>query len=65
MKKLNHPNVLPLLGVCVENNHGSGLPFMILPFMFNGDLKSYLKRKRIRPACIDHLPEVHKCIIYK
>ena len=59
MKKLNHPNVLLLLGMCIESDHASGLPFMILPFMINGDLKSYLKSKRIRPACIDQLPEVY------
>ena len=59
MKKLNHPNVLPLLGICIESDHASGSPFMILPFMINGDLKSYLKSKRIRPACIDQLPEVY------
>ena len=58
MKKLDHPNVLPLLGVCIESNYESGSPFMILPFMSNGDLKSYIKSKRIKPACTDQLPEV-------
>ena len=58
MKKFNHPNVLPVLGVCLESNHESGSPFMIMPFMLNGDLKSYLKSKRISPGCIDQLPEV-------
>ena len=58
MKKFNHPNVLPLLGVCIDGNYESGSPFMILPFMSNGDLKSYLKSKRIKPACMDQLPEV-------
>ena len=62
MKKLDHPNVLPLLGVCTDSNYESGSPFMILPFMFNGDLKSYLKSKRINPACIDQLPEVRSYI---
>ena len=58
MKKLDHLNVLPVLGICLESNHESGLPFMVLPFMYNGDLKSYLKEKRIKPACVDQLPEV-------
>ena len=62
MKKLDHPNVLPLLGVCVESNCESGSPFMILPFMCNGDLKSYIKSKRIKPACTDQLPKVHSNI---
>ena len=58
MKKLNHPNVLPILGVCLESNHESGLPFMLLPFMVNGDLKSYLKKKRKNTTCVDQLPKV-------
>ena len=58
MKKLNHPNVLPILGICLESNHESGLPFMLLPFMVNGDLKSYLKKKRKNAACVDQFPEV-------
>ena len=58
MKKLDHPNVLPVLGICIESTHESGLPFMVLPFMCNGDLKSYLKKKRRKPACVDQLPEV-------
>ena len=62
MKKLNHPNVLPLIGVCMESNYESGSPFMILPFMSNGDLKSYIKSKRIKPACTDQLPEVRSYI---
>ena len=58
MKTLNHPNILPVIGVCLETNDGSGLPFMVLPFMVNGDLKSYLKNKRKNPAFVDQLPEV-------
>ena len=64
MKKLDHPNVLAVLGICLESNHESGLPFMVLPFMYNGDLKSYLKKKRKIPACVDHLPEVHILYLY-
>ena len=58
MKKLDHPNVLPLLGVCLESNYEDRLPFMLLPFMVNGDLKSYLMQKRKAIRCIDELPEV-------
>ena len=46
MKTLNHPNILPVIGVCLETNDGSGSPFMVLPFTVNGDLKSYLKNKK-------------------
>ena len=58
MKKLNHPNVLPILGVYLESKNESELPFMVLPFMVNGDLKSYLKQKRKKLTCVDQLPEV-------
>ena len=58
MKKLNHPNVLPILGICLESNDETGLPFMLLPFMVNGDLRSYLKKKRKNAACVDKFPEV-------
>ena len=58
MKKLDHPNVLSVLGICLESSHESGLPFMVMPFMLNGDLKSYLKQKRKKPGCVDQLPEV-------
>ena len=56
MKDFDHPNVLNVLGVGF--NTDSGLPFVILPFMVNGDLKTYLKRKRQKTGTVDHLPEV-------
>ena len=58
MKNLNHPNVLPILGICLESNDEIGLPFMLLPFMVNGDLRSYLKKKRKNAVCVDQFPEV-------
>ena len=59
MKKLNHPNILPIIGLCLECNHESQLPFMLLPFMINGDLKSYLKKQRRDAVRVDQFPEVH------
>ena len=58
MKKFDHPNVLPIFGVCLENDQESGLPFMVLPFMANGDLKSYLRNHRTRNEIVNQLPEV-------
>ena len=58
MKKLNHPNILPLLGICLDSDYEDRVPFMLLPFMVNGDLKSYLMQKRKAIGCIDELPEV-------
>uniref|UniRef100_A0A7N8XRV4 receptor protein-tyrosine kinase n=1 Tax=Mastacembelus armatus TaxID=205130 RepID=A0A7N8XRV4_9TELE len=48
MKDFNHPNVIKLLGVCLEV--GSGYfpkPMVILPFMKYGDLHSFLLRSRL------------------
>ena len=44
MLDFDHPNVLKLLGVCFDTN--DQLPVIILPYMANGDLKSYLQSKR-------------------
>lgn len=43
MSFFDHQNVLPLLGVCVD---AGPAPYIIMPFMSNGSLLSYLKRKR-------------------
>jgi len=45
MSSFDHPNVLPLVGVCLD---GGPAPFLIMPFMFNGSLQSYLKKERTR-----------------
>ena len=44
MCSFSHPNVLGMEGICFDPNTQS--PYLILPFMRNGDLKSYLKKKR-------------------
>ena len=43
MKEFNHPNVLKLIGVCLD---GGPAPFIITPFMENGSLLSYLRKNR-------------------
>ena len=43
MKEFDHPNVLRLLGVCLD---GGPAPYIIMPFMSNGSLLSYLKQER-------------------
>lgn len=40
MKKFDHPNVMGLFGLCVGYRQE---PMVILPFMTNGDLRSYVK----------------------
>ncbi|XP_078466215.1 tyrosine-protein kinase receptor TYRO3-like isoform X2 [Lampetra planeri] len=48
MKDFDHPNVIRLLGVCLEVCPGQQLPrpMAVLPFMSHGDLHSFLKRTR-------------------
>ena len=43
MEELDHPNVLPLRGVCLD---GGPAPYIIMPFMANGSLLDYLKKNR-------------------
>ena len=43
MYNFDHPNVLTLMGVCLD---GGTAPYIIMPFMANGSLLAYLKKKR-------------------
>ena len=43
MQQFDHPNVLKLTGVCMD---GGPTPFLVMPFMANGSLHSYLKKER-------------------
>ena len=45
MYKFDHPNVLSLIGVCLD---GGTAPYIIVPFMTNGSLLAYLKSNRKR-----------------
>ena len=56
MKNFDHPNVLHILGVGLDPDNG--LPFIVLPFMVNGNLQMYLKSKRTKATNVDQLPEV-------
>ena len=42
MKQFDHPNVLSLLGVSLYED----IPCVILPFMSNGDLKTYMRKNQ-------------------
>ena len=44
MKNLDHPNVLKLIGICVDNS--SSAPYIVIPYMANGSLRTYLIRER-------------------
>ena len=44
MRNLDHPNVLPLLGICVDHPDIEG-PLILSVYMEKGDLRSYLCRQ--------------------
>ncbi|XP_029861858.1 tyrosine-protein kinase receptor UFO [Aquila chrysaetos chrysaetos] len=49
MKEFDHPNVMKLIGVCLQSWGAEGLPapVVILPFMKHGDLHSFLLYSRL------------------
>ena len=55
-KRFNHPNILSLIGVSYIEEEG--IPLMILPFMHNGDVKSFVKSKRGNALEVTEFPEV-------
>ena len=55
-KRFIHPNVLSLIGVSYIK--GEAIPLMILPFMHNGDVKSFVKSKRGTALKVTEFPEV-------
>jgi len=57
MKTFHHPNVLPLLGVCIDYDDEDVLK-VVMPFMTNGDLKTFLKDSRVSPNNTQDYPEV-------
>jgi len=43
MRGLDHDHVLSLMGVCVESDTQQTSPLIVLPFMNNGDLRTFLR----------------------
>ena len=43
MKNLYHPNIMPLVGVCLDDGKGISI---VMPYMANGNLLDYLKKER-------------------
>ena len=59
MKGFHHPNVLPLLGVCVNYDDDDVLK-VVMPFMAHGDLKTFLKESRVSPNNTKEYPKVNE-----
>jgi len=57
MSELDHPNVLGIIGICLEDES----PYMLLPFMANGDLKEFLISRRVSEEEVKIFPEVKCC----
>ena len=43
MFSFSHPHILSLRGLCL--NPKSGAPYLVMPFMENGDLRKFLRKK--------------------
>ncbi|GFN81497.1 hepatocyte growth factor receptor-like [Plakobranchus ocellatus] len=50
MKDFNHPNVLALIGVCLNLD---AMPLVVLPFMKHGDLLTYIRDEHNQPTIKD------------
>ena len=57
MKAFHHPNVLPLLGVCIDYDDEDVLK-IVIPFMANGNLRHFLKNSRLSPYNTHEYPAV-------
>ena len=45
MYKFDHPNVITLLGLCLDAGPS---PYIVLPFMENGSLLSYVRKNKAK-----------------
>ena len=62
MKAFKHPNVVELIGMCLDSP--DGFPLMILPLYLNGNLKTYLQKSRGFSSMVTKLPEVNILCYY-
>jgi len=63
MVDFDHPNIVKLIGVCFDTT--DQLPFIILPFMVNRDLKSFLTSKREQTENLKTLSKLSKLKVWK
>ena len=61
-KRFNHPNVLSLIGVSIIPVEA--IPLMIMPYMYQGDVRSFLRSKRGNTITIENFPKVKFAILY-
>ena len=63
MKTFHHPNVLLLLGVCIDYDDEDVLK-ILMPFMVNGDLRKFLKNNRVSSNNAHEYPQVNNLTGY-
>ena len=54
MSELSHPNIMSLVGVCINSSQG---PSIVMPYMANGSLLVYLKKER-ESLCLENRAEM-------
>ena len=50
MEGVEHPHVLNIIGVCVDSGPA---PYIIMPFMTNSSLLTYIKKEKINLVVLD------------
>jgi serine/threonine protein kinase len=62
MKHFDHPNVLGLIGVCLD---AGPAPYVVMPYMANGSLLHYLKKERCNIVLSSQVDEdvVSQCVM--
>ena len=56
MKRFSHRNIVGLLGVCFDTPEG--YPYLVLPFMTNGNIRDYLRERRVHETDTASIPDV-------
>ena len=46
MDHFDHPNVMSLIGVCMDSSENGGGPSIVMPFMEKGSLFDFLRNNR-------------------
>ena len=59
MKSFHHPNVLHLIGVCID---AGAAPYLVMPYMLNGSLLSYLRKERPKLTIVEGATEDLVCV---
>ena len=59
MAKFNHPNVMRLIGVCIDMGPS---PYIVMPYMSYGSLLSYLKKQRAELTLVNDHDQELVCI---